>query len=375
MNHLTWVELNREAYRFNMEHFRKLAGNNRKIMAIIKSNAYGHGLYETALLAQECGNADMLGVYSLQEAKHLYGKGIKLPIFIMGYVMAEEFNDIARHDFSICISSLDQLKAVAETIGTKTLKIHLKFDTGLRRLGFLPEETQELLAWLSEHENFRVEGIFSHFANIEDTVSHDFAKEQRDTFEKMCAPFMKKYNPLRHIACSAAGLLFPDTYFEMIRSGISMYGMWPSKETLITSLKSNMAGELKPVLSWKTRIAQVKDVKPGDTVGYGRSHAITRPGRIAIIPVGYNDGYCRKYSNSAKVIVRGIEAPVIGRICMNMSMIDVSHIKDASREDEVILIGSCGNSSVTADFLAGISDTINYEVTTRISPFIPRVIV
>lgn len=374
MKNLTWVELNRDAYNFNMANFRRLAGKDKKIMAVVKSNAYGHGLHETALLAQDCGNVDMLGVYSLREAKLLYGKGVKLPVFIMGYVLGEEFIDVARHDFSVCVSSLEQLRMIDEVIGTKNLKIHLKFDTGLRRLGFYPEEIPELTAFLGERPNLKVEGIFSHFANIEDTISHEFAKSQRDLFERMCEPLMDR-GPIRHIACSAAGLLFKDTYFEMIRAGIAMYGLWPSKETLITSLKSNMISELRPVLSWKTRVAQTKPVSPGDTVGYGRSYKVTRPGRIAIIPVGYNDGYDRKYSNSAKVIIKGKEAPVIGRICMNMSIVDISHIDGVKIEDEVILIGSEGEASVTADFLADISGTINYEVTTRIDPSIPRIIV
>lgn len=376
MKYLTWVELSREAYNFNMQSFKNVVGDNCKIMAIIKSNAYGHGLYESAILAQDSKCVDMVGVYALNDAKYLYSKGIKLPIFIMGYVLSDDFFDIVRHDFSVCISSFDQLKKVKEVIGDKKIKIHLKFDSGLRRLGFYPSELKDLMTFLEENKNFVVEGIFSHFANIEDTICHDFAKLQRDTFENMTLPFVEKYHPIRHIACSAAGLLFPDTYFEMIRTGISMYGMWPSRETLITALKTNSKiSELKPVLTWKTRIAQIKEVSVGDTVGYGRSYTVTRPGKIAIIPVGYYDGYDRHYSNSAKVIVKGVEAPVVGKICMNMSMIDVSHIDNVSIEDEVILLGEDGNASVTADFLADISGTINYEVTTRINSSIPRIII
>ena len=374
MKYLTWIELSKSAFEFNMANFRKLAGD-LKIMAVVKSNAYGHGLYEIAFLAQETGGADMLGVYSLSEANFLSSKGISLPILIMGYILTEDFVEAAHKNFSVCISSFDQLKAVAEKIGGRSLKIHLKFDSGLRRLGFYPEEIPYLLEFLNERKNFHVEGLFSHFADIEDTVTHDFARTQRTTFESMSSSFMQLYTPLRHMACSAAGILFKDTYFDMLRVGISMYGLWPSKETLITSLKSHSAlTELKPVMSWKTRVAQIKDVRPGDTVGYSRSYRVTRNGKIAIIPVGYYDGYDRLYSNRAKVVINGCEAPIIGKICMNMSMVVVSHIDDLKRDDEVILIGGCGGSQVTADFLAEISGTINYEVVTRINSSIPRII-
>ena len=206
MKYLTWVELNREAYNFNMQSFKNTVGDDCKIMAIIKSNAYGHGLYESAILAQESKCVDMLGVYALNDAKYLYDKGVNIPIFIMGYVLSDDFMDIVKHDFSVCISSFDQLKKVKDVIGDNKIKIHLKFDSGLRRLGFYPSELKDLMTFLDENKNFIVEGIFSHFANIEDTICHDFAKLQRDTFEKMTVPFVEKYHPIRHIACSAAGL-------------------------------------------------------------------------------------------------------------------------------------------------------------------------
>ena len=155
-----------------------------------------------------------------------------------------------------------------------------------------------------------------------------------------------------------------------------MYGMWPSKETLITYITSgNEKPVLKPVLTWKTRVAQVKKVYPGDTVGYGRTHRVTRPGIIATLPIGYADGYDRKFSNSSYVLIKGQEAPIVGRICMNVCMVDISHIENVSMGDEVILLGNQGEKSITADFLAGLAGTINYEITTKINPALPRVTV
>ena len=374
IKHITWIEISKSAIADNMAIFRNLIGNSCKIMAIVKSNAYGHGIVEFSKIAAD--HADILGVFSLEEALQLK-QHLNKDIFILGYVLPENMPIVCDNNFVVGITSMEHLNQSAKIANGKTLKVHLKFDTGLRRLGFLPHEMQEVREFLDKHENIKIEGIYSHFANIEDTLNHDFASKQMETFEEMTRPFKDCYKELlRHTACSAAALLFPQTYFEAIRAGISMYGMWPSKETLITYITSgNEKPVLKPVLTWKTRVAQVKKVYPGDTVGYGRTHRITRPGIIATLPIGYADGYDRKFSNSSYVLIKGQEAPIVGRICMNVCMVDISHIENVSMGDEVILLGNQGEKSITADFLAGLAGTINYEITTKINPALPRITV
>ncbi len=374
VKHNTWVEINREALKKNMHLFRTLSEQKQKIMAVVKANAYGHGAVVFSKLAVECG-ADWLGVYSLDEAIELREGGVEAPIFILGFVMPENMQIVSENGFSVGIVSLEQLNETLKVLNGKKLNVHLKLDTGLRRLGFFPEEIPQVEEILAANSNINLEGLYTHFADIEDTTTHEFAKYQRELFEKMCAPF-KRFSPLRHCACSAASLLFPSTYFEMLRTGISMYGMWPSRETFITSLMTDQKDLfLFPVLSWKSRIAQIKKVVPGDTVGYGRTHRITREGLIAVIPVGYSDGYDRSFSNNSYVLIRGEEAPVVGRICMNMFMADVSHINGVKMCDEVVMIGRQGDREISADTLADFAGTINYEITTRINPMLPRIIV
>ncbi len=375
IKHLTWVEISRKAIGNNISSFRTLVGRDCKIMAVVKANAYGHGLLEVAGIALESG-ADTLGAFSIEEAVFLRKAGVTGDIFVLGYVLADNMPLVCEYDLCAGITSPEHLKSALNVLCGRKIRLHLKFDTGLRRLGFLPADIPGLMSLLDKSANVDICGIYSHFANIEDTLNHDFAQLQRETFESMCRPVMEKYRVSRHVACSAAALLFPQTYFEMVRTGISMYGMWPSKETLITSLMTESKNTpLEPALTWKTRIAQIKAVVPGDTVGYGRSHRVTRPGIIATLPIGYADGYDRKLSNRSHVLIGGTEAPVLGRICMNMCMVDISHIKGVSMEDEVVLLGRQGDKVITADDLAELVGTINYEITTKISPLLPRLIV
>lgn len=369
---LTWVEIEEKAVRKNLETFSERIRPGCKKMAVVKANAYGHGIGEISRLALKSG-AHCLGVYAPEEALLLRESGVGAPIVALGFAMPHLIRKLAKQQISFTVSSLEQLRTVAQEVSVPC-RIHLKLDTGLRRLGMLAEDLEEASAILEKNPAIVLEGLFTHFANIEDTLNHDFARNQLLRFEEMCRPFLR-YEPLRHCACSAAALLFRETNFEMVRIGVSLYGMWPSKETLITSL-TEFGGEARlcPVMTWKTRIIQVKDVLPGDTVGYGRSHVVTRPGKIAVLPVGYADGYDRGFSNLSHVLIKGRKAPVVGRICMNMCMADVSHIENAAIGDETVLLGSQGDDAVSAEYLAQLIGTINYEITTRISASIPRIV-
>lgn len=376
---LNWVEINRKNLEHNVRLFRKIAGSRRKLMAVVKSNAYGHGMEDVARIVVESG-VDWLGVYSLQEGMDLRESGFSCPVLVMGYVPLSDLEQAVENDLSLGVSSLETLEALGNLSekSTRTPRVHLKLETGLNRLGMSARELASAEEILLRHKKITLEGLYTHFANIEDTLQHDFAMLQLFNFEKLARRLAKAgfTNVCRHTACTAAAILFPDTHFDMLRVGIGIYGMWPSKETLITSLSTmEKLLDLRPVITWKSRVAQIKKVKPGDTIGYGRSHRVTRPGKIAIIPTGYADGYDRRLSNRGHVLIHGEKAPVLGRICMNMFMVDVTHIPHTRPEDEVVLLGRQLDASIAAEQLAELIGTINYEVTTRIGPSLPRVVV
>ncbi|HET9233484.1 MAG TPA: alanine racemase, partial [Candidatus Eisenbacteria bacterium] len=271
--------------------------------------------------------------------------------------------------------SLTALSKEASRRG-REIKVHLKIETGTHRYGIEEHEVPDYLALIERLPGIRLEGLTTHFANIEDTTDHTFAREQLSRFQRVLGRVreMGQPVPLPHAACSAAAILLPDTYFGAARVGIASYGLWPSKETQVSSGHAGGAQlELKPVLSWKTRIAQVKTVKRGEFVGYGCTWRAPVDTRIAVLPVGYADGYDRGCSNVAHVLVRGQRAPVRGRVCMNVTMADVGHIPDAGLEDEVVLLGRQGEERVTAEDMAGWCSTISYEIVARIAEHLPRI--
>ncbi len=221
-----------------------------------------------------------------------------------------------------------------------------------------------------------MEGLATHFANIEDTTDHAFAQEQLRRFREGAAALDAQgfRVPLLHTANSAATILFPETQFGMVRTGIAAYGLWPSTETQVSALRMGREDViLRPALTWKTRVAQVKTVPTGAFVGYGCTYKTTHETRLAVLPVGYYDGYDRKLSNTGHVLIRGVRAPVRGRVCMNMIMVDVTDIPGVSLEEEVVLLGAQGEEVVTAEQMAGWIGTINYEVVTRIAEHVPRI--
>jgi alanine racemase len=234
------------------------------------------------------------------------------------------------------------------------------------------------MARLRDARSLRLAGVTTHFANIEDSTNHEFAESQIAAFTRI-ADAIAAIHPvpfLRHNACSAAVLLFNRTHLDLARVGISLYGLWPSKETYVSCLERGKPSlDLKPVMTWKTRIAQVKQVAEGGYVGYGCAWRATRPTKIAVLPVGYYEGYDRELSGLAHVLVRGKRAPVRGRVCMNMCMVDVTDIPGTELEDEVVLLGRQGDERVTAEQIAVWRGTIAYEIISRIHPSLPRVVV
>jgi len=255
--------------------------------------------------------------------------------------------------------------------------VHLKLETGTHRQGIAEADVLTFAERVRGSTSLDLEGIGTHFANIEDTTDHGFAESQLAAYQRIEGSLAAAgiELPIRHTACSAATLLFSQTHLDLVRIGISLYGLWPSKETYVSCLETaKPALDLRPVMTWKSRVAQVKPVPEGSYVGYGCVYRATRDSRIAVLPVGYHEGYDRGLSGVAHVLIHGRRAPVRGRICMNMCMVDVTDIPGVELEDEVVLLGAQGDERISAEQLAGWAGTISYEVVSRIHPGLPRVV-
>lgn len=376
---LVRVEISRSALAHNVGVFRRLAGPRRRLLAVVKANAYGHGMIEVSRIVLGAG-ADWLGVHSLEEGLRLREAGFAAPVLVLGYVPLDGLEAAIAGDLRFVVyneDTLARLGAAAAAAG-RTARIHVKIETGTHRQGVRREEAVRFVRRASRIPGVVVEGLTSHFANIEDTTVHDYPRLQlrifRDVSDRLRAAGFRI--PLRHMASTAAALLFPETRFGLVRAGIGLYGLWPSKETLLScQLRKGDPPRLRPVLAWKARLAQVKDVPAGSFVGYGCSYRTTRRSRLAVVPAGYAEGYDRRFSNAGHVLIRGRRAPVRGRVAMDFFTADVTDIAGVRVEDEATLIGRDGRERITADQLAGLAGTISYEVVARISPLVPRVVV
>jgi len=373
-----WIEVDAAALRHNLGLFRELLKPGTRLAVVVKANAYGHGFEQVAPIAAQV--ADLLAVHSAAEARSARGAGIAVPILVMGCVPPHDLYDLDR-DTHIFVSTEETLASLGDyrrRTGV-ALPVHLKVDTGARRQGL---DIRDIASYAraAAREGLDIVGLATHFANIEDTLEHDFARLQLERFHgalEATRSALGSTPGLVHASCSAAALLFRETDFSMVRVGISAYGHWPSRETKLSWILNHGPDglRLQPALCWKAIVGQLKDVAKGETVGYGRTWEALRQTRIAVVPVGYADGYSRVLGNRSRVIVRGVVAPVVGRVCMNILMVDVSDIPEVCVGDEVVLIGQQGGSKVTIEELAALSGTINYEFVARLSHSIPRIVV
>jgi alanine racemase len=377
----SWIELDGQAFFNNLKFFRQRIGEKTRLCAVVKANAYGHGIAQMAGLALDSG-VDCFAVHSVDEALLLRSLSPTADVLILGPVPIPRLEEAVKGKFKICMYDKPVLKALSDVcrrLGVPAA-VHLKMETGTNRQGIPLAELPQFLELLHRCPELSLEGIYTHFANIEDTTDHDYARFQMENFRK-CAEAVEGAGfspPIRHTACSAASLLFPETLADMVRIGISLYGLWPSRETYICYVlrSGNFKEErLEPVLSWKARVCQAKDVPEGACISYGCTYKTTHPSRIAVMPVGYFDGYDRHLSNNGHVLIHGKRAPVRGRVCMNFFMADVTHISGVHSGDEVVLIGRQGEEQITAGDIAERIGTIHYEVVTRLHPSIPRLVV
>ena len=377
-NALTWVEVEIAALNSNFHAFRDHLGPGVELSHVIKSNAYGHGLELVAHEDEASGIVHSLSVISVEELVRVRAARVKLPVIILGYVPLAAWETVVDSDGSPVITSRESLAALSESASAhgRNTSVYLKVETGTHRYGIPEDELLDFVGQVQSLPGMHLQGISTHFANIEDTTDHTFAMEQLERFARAVSRVKEAGIdvPVRSTACSAAAILFPESCFEMARIGMASYGIWPSKETRVSARHVEGAGlDLKPVLTWKTRVAQTKSVGKGGFVGYGCSWRADVDSRIAVLPVGYADGYSRSFSNVAHVLIRGRRAPVRGRVCMNVTVVDITHISDVTLEDEVVLLGAQGEERISAEDLAGWSGTIPYEVVAGIAEHLPRV--
>ncbi|MCE9586206.1 alanine racemase [Candidatus Uhrbacteria bacterium] len=373
MNPKTWIEVSESALRHNARAFLDLAGK-AKVMAVVKSNAYGHGLVECSRILSKSG-VHWFAVDHIDEALTLRLAGIRKPILVLGYTPNHRLVDAVKNNISLVAYNVETIKALGK--GRGVAKIHLPIETGLTRDGIRLEDLSNMIELVGKYPNIQIEGTFLHFANIEDTKSRAYADHQLSVFKEAIAIFKEhKIDPkYKHTASSAASILYSDTHFNLLRVGIAMYGLWPSEHVRkAQSIKRKVS--LEPVLSWKTIVAQVKRVKKGTPISYGLTERMRVDGKVAVLPIGYADGFDRVgMSRRAHVLICNKPCKVMGRVCMNMTMVDVTGLKNIRPESEVTLIGSQGKASISAEEMADLAGTINYEIVARLNSEIPRIVV
>ncbi len=362
----TWVEVRRSAILKNFAAVRRLVGKKVGVLAVIKANGYGHGLREmVSILKKE--QPLMFGVDSLEEAETVMQEECATPVIILGQIPRGRFRDAAAAGFRVSLYNAETIRTFAELQKSRPslpLYGHLKVETGTNRLGMRLEELQRL-RYLPPFE-----GIYTHFADTEDASSR-FYLEQHAALEMVARylAFRGLAPRMQHMAATAAILQYPETHGTLVRWGIGLYGLWPSKN-LQEQLRQRI--NLTPALSWKTTVAQVKRVAKGETIGYDRTYRAKKDMEIAVLPVGYSDGFPRMLSNKGLVCVRGGAVPLVGRVCMNMIMADVTGLR-ARAGDIAELLGE--DSKISVDMMASLAGTINYEIVARINPLIPRIVV
>lgn len=374
---VVWAEIDLNAIAQNLRSLRSVTRSSARMMAVVKANAYGHGYKEVSQAALENG-ADMLGVARINEAVMLRQAGLDAPILIFGYTPPDYAETLLRYRLTQTVGSYERAASLSEAAaGHGRIRIHLKVDTGMGRLGMLPdcrrfEASGRFASAVSEVEaitglpGFELEGIYTHFATADSADKTD-AKRQFAIFEDLLHDLARSgiEFPMRHAANSAAIIDMPETHLDLVRAGISLYGLYPSDEV-------ERRVPLRPAMALKARIAHLKRVPAGFKISYGLTYETSAPTTIATVPIGYADGYDRLLSSRGHMLVCGKRAPIVGRVCMDQTMLDVGHIPEASLDAEVVAFGSQRGESISAEEVASMTGTINYEVVSRITQRVVR---
>lgn len=382
MNHTSHIEISRSAYRHNIKHLRSIIGKGVRLTSVVKGNAYGHGVENIVPLAEET-KVNHFAVFSANEALDVHSVASpKSDIMIMGQINDEQLQWAIENGIEFYVFDIFRLKRAVELskrIG-KPARIHIEAETGFHRTGFEYNSIPEVIAIMKDnHENIVFEGLCTHYAGAESITNHYRVVNQIVEYRK----FLRYFNRhglrpnFRHTAGSAASLTYPQTTMDMVRMGIAQYGFWPSQETFIHQFKKNKAkdSDLKRVISWKSNVMSIKDVDPGDFVGYGTSYMANKRLKVAIIPVGYANGFSRSLSNTGRVLIRGKRVPVIGTVTMNTMSVNVTDLPNVQIGDEVVIIGKQKRMTISIASFCEMSDQLNYQLLARLPSNIPRIVV
>ncbi len=367
----SWVEISQGNLRHNVQAYRQILPDTTQLAVVVKSNAYGHDM---ALVAQTIApDVDWFCTVNGVEALALRQAGITQPLLVLSYWYEADVAQLIENDISVVAYTAQQVAvmATAAQAAGKPAKIHLKVDTGTSRLGVTAiEQLQALYEQATAADNVVIEGVFSHFAASED--EQEFTRRQIAQFEQFVDALPQR-PPICHLGCTASGMVVPDSNYDMVRLGVGAYGLWPSHQAKTASHHRNPDLELRPALTWKTRVIQTKTIPAHQPVGYGCTYTTKRPTKLAVLPVGYWEGYDRNLSNKSHVLIHGQRCPLLGRVCMNLIMVDVTEVQQAVQiGDEVVLLGKQGAAEISAEDMAEWLDTISYEVVTRINPILSR---
>jgi alanine racemase len=369
----TWIEISKKALLWNLNHYKKAIGD-QALGIVVKSNAYGHGIAEVSRICQESPDVDWLFTATLSEALLLRSHGITKPILVIYFIDDSPLKAL-EYSISLMVSdskTLHELNAIARSVHKK-FKVHIKIDSGMSRFGFAPQSTLIMVKEALLLPGIVVEGIYSHLAQAANS-DQTFSKEQESVFLAVLEELQKAHIeiPFRHIANSAGATSLINDHTNLVRIGLGAYGWWPSQSNKELTQLKNPDFELKPVLTFKTRIFQIRHLEADRCVGYDRTYKTTSPTRIAVLPVGYYDGYDRRLSSKGILLIRGSYAPVIGIIAMTTTLVDITHIPDAQEGDEAILMGNY--EQITPTHLANVIGSFNArEIMTRLNPLIARI--
>ena len=380
------IALSRTAYRHNLAFLRTVIGPDVRLCSVIKGNAYGHGIEHVVPLAEDAG-VDCVATFSAGEAARAFAARTRpgTHVMIMGYIADHDLGWAIENDVSFFVSDLARLRAARETahgLG-KPARVHLEIETGLHRTGLEPDALIEALELIRGHPDaFAVDGVCTHYAGAESDANHRRIHDQIRSFDELTRVVHDHgIRPrLRHTACSAAALVYPETHLDMVRIGIAQFGFWPSQETRLRFLLSSGNPDpdgpdpLRRVMRWSSQIMDVRTYGPGLYVGYGQGYLTTRTERFASIPVGYAHGFSRGLSNLGHVLVHGRPAPVAGLVNMNMMLVNITEIPKAARGDEVVIIGKQQRRAITVGSFGDLTGHLNYEILAHLSESIPRTV-
>lgn len=365
------ADIDLDAVLYNMESMHKKLKPGTKIAAVVKADAYGHGAVEISRVLENLPYLWGYAVATSNEAMQLVEAGRKKPIIILGLSFPEQFEEIVENDLRPAVCTYETAQALSDIAAekNKVCRIHIKVDTGMSRIGFqVTPESADTVARISKLPNIMIEGIFTHFARADES-SKTPAYEQFKQFEKMIAMVEEKgvQIPLKHCSNSAGIVEIPECNMDMVRAGITLYGLWPSEEVDKTKIS------LKPVMSLRSRVAYVKELLPGRQISYGGTFTVKKKMIVATVPVGYGDGYARGLSNKGWVLIKGQRAPICGRVCMDQCMVDVTDIPGVKIGDTVTLLGKDADEEITMEQLGELSGRFNYEFACLITPRVPRI--